>query len=262
MAIDLDGTLLDKHKRVGRRTVAALADVARRGQAHVVLATARPPRAVRAIYQNLALVAHSIHYNGVLIWDERRGRSVYHRPMPGPLCAEMAALARGLRPEVLVQAEIHDRAFTDRDDTTHVTETNKLFKFDGVMPLERIFKSAVTKLMFLGPPATLSPVEAALHKAFAPKVSLLRTDRDLIQIMDRRGGKAAALQKVAAFYDVPRREVMAIGDNLNDYGMVRWSGVGVAVDNAHPALKKVADWVAPSNDDEGVCEALERYGVT
>jgi hydroxymethylpyrimidine pyrophosphatase-like HAD family hydrolase len=54
---------------------------------------------------------------------------------------------------------------------------------------------------------------------------------------------------------------MAIGDAPNDAGMLRLAGVGIAMDNAHPLIKDLADWVAPSNDDHGVCAALHQYGL-
>jgi hydroxymethylpyrimidine pyrophosphatase-like HAD family hydrolase len=43
--------------------------------------------------------------------------------------------------------------------------------------------------------------------------------------------------------------------------MLQLAGVAVAMDNAHPLVKKVAHWVAPSNDDHGVFAALRRYGL-
>jgi hydroxymethylpyrimidine pyrophosphatase-like HAD family hydrolase len=43
--------------------------------------------------------------------------------------------------------------------------------------------------------------------------------------------------------------------------MLQLAGVAVAMDNASKVVKKVADWVAPSNDDHGVHAALRRYGL-
>jgi len=55
--------------------------------------------------------------------------------------------------------------------------------------------------------------------------------------------------------------VMAIGDAPNDVGMLQVAGVAVAMDNAHKLVKRVAHWVAPSNNDHGVHAALVRYGL-
>jgi len=54
---------------------------------------------------------------------------------------------------------------------------------------------------------------------------------------------------------------MAIGDAPNDVGMLQVAGVSVAMDNAHPLVKDVADWIAPTNNNHGVRAALQRYGL-
>ena len=92
-------------------------------------------------------------------------------------------------------------------------------------------------------------------------MSIVKTDEDMLQIMDRRVSKARALERVAAHYGVPLTQVLAIGDAPNDVGMLGIAGVAVAMDNAHPLVKEIADWVAPSNNDHGVHAALARYGL-
>src|SRR4030081_2909751 len=67
VAIDLDGTLFDDSKQVSARTVAAISCLPARG-VKVVIATARPPRSVRQVYQQLRLDSFQINYNGALIW--------------------------------------------------------------------------------------------------------------------------------------------------------------------------------------------------
>ena len=54
---------------------------------------------------------------------------------------------------------------------------------------------------------------------------------------------------------------MALGDAPNDVAMLQVAGVAVAMDNAHKLVKRVAHWVAPSNNDHGVHAALARYGL-
>jgi hydroxymethylpyrimidine pyrophosphatase-like HAD family hydrolase len=54
-------------------------------------------------------------------------------------------------------------------------------------------------------------------------------------------------------------QLMAVGDGSNDLEMVRHAGIGVAMHNAVPAVKAVADVVVASNDDGGIAEAFERF---
>jgi len=100
-----------------------------------------------------------------------------------------------------------------------------------------------------------------LKSAFTADVTVLRTDEQLVQVMHKRASKSRSLKRVARLYGVGDREIMAIGDAPNDVGMLQMAGVAVAMDNAHPLVKQVAHWIAPSNDDHGVHAALMRYGL-
>jgi hydroxymethylpyrimidine pyrophosphatase-like HAD family hydrolase len=79
--------------------------------------------------------------------------------------------------------------------------------------------------------------------------------------MHRNAGKAAALAKVAAHYNISPAQILAIGDAPNDLDMLQLAGRSVAMDNAHPDVKRIADWTAPSNNDHGVHAALAYFGL-
>jgi Cof subfamily protein (haloacid dehalogenase superfamily) len=260
VAVDLDGTLLDDSKRVSDQTAAALRCLPERG-VKLVIASARPPRSVRHIYQSLGLDTWTINYNGALVWDERNQKVIFHRPMSPDVVRRMIDAARDMYEEVLVSCEVLDRWYTDRFDDTFTTETGKLFKPDVVCPIEQMTEQPVTKLLLLGEPRIILRLEELLAEAFADYVSVLRSDPELLQIMDSRVSKATALKLVARHYGVGTEEIMAIGDAPNDLGMLQLAGTAIAMDNAHPLIKDVADWTAPSNNDHGVCAALKRYGL-
>ncbi len=224
----------------------------------VVLASARPPRSVRSIYQQLRLDTWQINYNGALIWDQPRQRVVRHMPLQPPVVSQIVDRARDMFEEVLVSCEILDRWYTDRLDQSYTTETGRIFKPDRIAPLEEFCCQPVTKLLLLGEPRLIARLEPLLVSEF-PQVSVLWSDPELLQIMDSGASKATALRHVADHYHVPLEKVLAIGDATNDIPMLEIAGVGVAMDNACESAKRVADWVAPSHDDHGVHAALARY---
>ncbi len=260
IAIDLDGTLLDRSKKVSDRAAAALKCLPAMG-VKVIIASARPPRSVRAIYQELGLDTWQINYNGALIWDEPTLQPVFHRPMHPRLVYAMIERSRDMFEEVLVSCEILDKWYTDKDEHTYTTETGRLFKPDFICDIPQICSQPITKLMLLGAPPIISRLESLLLEEFGGKVTILHTDEDLLQIMDNRVSKAVALQKIAAHYHIKPEQVMAIGDAPNDVGMLQLAGVAVAMANAHDVVKEVAHWIAPSNDEHGVHAALQRYGL-
>ena len=260
VAIDLDGTMLNDAKQVSDRTALALHGLPERG-VRVVIASARPPRSVRHVYQLLRLDTLTVNYNGALVWDEPGRRAVLHKPLAGALVAEIVAMARDYFDEVGVSCEVLDRWYTDQVDEKHVTATGRLFKPDVVAPLDTFVGNDTTKLMLAADPPVIPRLEALLLRQFGDRVLVLQTDDDLLQVAHPSAGKAAALRWVADRYGVPMDQVMAIGDAPNDVGMLQLAGVAVAMDNAHAVVKEVADWVAPSNNDHGVHAALVRFGL-
>ena len=260
VAIDLDGTLLNDSKQISPSTLRAVASLAQRG-VRVVIATARPPRSVRHIYQQLGIDTLQINYNGAMIWDETNQKIVFHRPIDGNLVREIVAHARSLYADLLITCEIMDRWYTDRHDPQYTTETGRMFKPDVIAHIDEICKQPITKLMFLGHPELMLAVEPLVQQSFSQQVSTVRADSDLVQIMDVRVSKAVALMAIADHYGVAMESVMAIGDAPNDVGMLQVSGVGIAMGNAHDRVKQVAHWVAPSNNDHGVHAALEKYNL-
>jgi len=258
VAIDLDGTLLRSDKSLSETNARAIAEATNRG-VHIVLASARPPRSVREIYHRLGLDTLQINYNGALVHDMPRGRHVRHQPMGADLAGRIIRYARELDPQVAVSLEILDKWYTDRVDDSLPTETSRRFTPDAVGPIERFLDAPVTKLMLLAPPDRMNRLREAVHARFGRQIEILVSDDYLIQLVDRQVDKAKALEAVADHYGVGREQVMAIGDAPNDLGMIRWAGLGIAMDNGWPELKRVASVIAPSNDEDGVAYVIRRY---
>jgi Cof subfamily protein (haloacid dehalogenase superfamily) len=259
VAVDLDGTLLDNKKQISRTTAAALSCLPGQG-VPLVIASARPPRSVRAIYAALKLDTWQINYNGALIWDEPSRSIVHHEPMKPKLVLSMIDSARDMFEEVAVSCEILDRWYTDHAEQEYMTETGRLFRPDVVAPIGEFCREPVTKVLLLGEPRMISRLEQLLTSEY-PMVNIARSEPELLQIMSSKADKAFALHRVATHYGVGMENVMAIGDAANDIGMLKAAGVGIAMDNAHPLVKRVANWVAPSNNDHGVPAALRKYGL-
>ena len=70
--------------------------------------------------------------------------------------------------------------------------------------------------------------------------------------------KASAVERLATRWGIDASQVVAFGDGGNDIEMLRYAGVGYAVDNATDDVKAVANRTCPSNDEDGVLQVLER----
>lgn len=80
-------------------------------------------------------------------------------------------------------------------------------------------------------------------------------------IVAREVEKSAGLEKVGAYFGFHANEMMALGDGGNDISMLKYAGTGVAMGNANEEVKRAADYVTTSVDDDGVGNALRHFGV-
>ena len=98
----------------------------------------------------------------------------------------------------------------------------------------------------------------ALKERLAPLLPLEVTSAygTIMEIMAPDATKGNALTWLSRHYEVPREQILAIGDNINDIPMIRWAGVGVAVSDGHPALLEQADLIAPSCREGAVAKII------
>ncbi len=77
-----------------------------------------------------------------------------------------------------------------------------------------------------------------------------------VHIKSKRINKGTGLKRIAKMMGLDAREFVAIGDSPNDIEMLKVSGFGVAVGNAHPEVKRVARMVTKGEYGAGVAEAV------
>ncbi|MCV5342752.1 HAD hydrolase family protein, partial [Escherichia coli] len=79
------------------------------------------------------------------------------------------------------------------------------------------------------------------------------------EIVDTRALTGTGVKSLADALGIKPEEIMAIGDQENDIAMIEFAGVGVAMDNAIPAVKEAANFITKSNLEDGVAFAIEKY---
>jgi hydroxymethylpyrimidine pyrophosphatase-like HAD family hydrolase len=57
------------------------------------------------------------------------------------------------------------------------------------------------------------------------------------------------------------KNVMAVGDSLNDLAMIEEAGLGIAMGNAQEIVKQAASWVTSSNNEDGVAVAIRKWAL-
>ncbi len=121
--------------------------------------------------------------------------------------------------------------------------------------------TSMKKLLFM----TSSDIVSTTLKPYW-NTRLLSTDAatmqavpEMLEVVPRGWNKFVGLEQLLRHATLPIDAVMAIGDGGNDFELVQGCGIGIAMGNAVPEVKKVATEVVASNDDGGIAEAIEKY---
>lgn len=82
-----------------------------------------------------------------------------------------------------------------------------------------------------------------------------------IDVISKTGGKVTGIKKMLEVHGIGQEEVIAFGDGENDIEMLQFAGIGVAMGNAEPEVKAVADYVTTDIDDDGILNALKHFEI-
>jgi Cof subfamily protein (haloacid dehalogenase superfamily) len=259
VAIDLDDTLLDSNLKIANNCLQAIKAVQKKGIL-VTLATGRMFRSALPYARQLKVDVPLITYQGALVKNSQSQEILYYHPLAAEPATEIIKFFReqgihyhtylddqicmeSLTPEGLYYEKLAGIKAVIVDDLLTACGSGEAFKIMGVTDNQE----------------KLLDMEKELKDHYGDKLNITRSKPSFLEVMAPEANKADALRVVAAHYHIKQDEVMAIGDSFNDIKMLAWAGVGVAMGNAWDEVKKTADFVTLSNDEDGVAEALHHY---
>jgi Cof subfamily protein (haloacid dehalogenase superfamily) len=274
IALDLDGTLLDDRGQVSAVDAAALGDFARSGGI-VVLASGRMTANIQPFYHTLGLDGPVIAYNGAMARDSNAngGRVILETPLPARYADELMDYTGRERfhlnyylDEVLYARDDPDvQRFAD----LYSRQTGAVFHF--VPDLERFRGREPTKCILITDPTDPEKPNPR-HRdelyelwlaRWASQVTVMKTNPEYLEFYHREASKGTALAAIAQHCRVDPSFTLAFGDNHNDIPLLESAGCGVAVANARPEVKAIADWVSDlTNNESAIADAIERLVST
>ena len=275
IALDLDGTLLDSEKRLSEVNRDALARAAEKGVL-IVPTTGRffgmMPPAVR----DLPFVRYAITINGAQVYDRETDTAIVKDEIP--LDMALGVMETLDRYDVIydcyrqnwgwMTAALQEKA---ADYATNEHYLKMVREFRRPVPdlkahlRETADEGDVQKVMLFATNREKSTAIDCLRKlsdeiaARFPEIKVTSSTWNNIELNIRTAHKGNALKRFAEHLGFTLGNCMAFGDGMNDFTMVEAAGVGVAMANAEPEVKRVAKVVTVSNDEDGVAAVLDNY---
>jgi len=261
LALDLDDTLLRSDLTISYQTRNAIKKAEAAGVI-VVLASGRIPAAMDQFASLLGMhkrTGYLICNNGTLIQESHTGKVVYEVRMD----PKTALTTFDLADAEGFPVQIYE------DDIMYVSRHNEYTGYDQKLTgLRQVvvehFRAMVAggchKLLIPGDPALLVPLESILRTYLGDSVTIFTSKPYFLEILPSDTNKGTALEKVANMLGINQKDVIAIGDSMNDEAMLKWAGMGIAMANSDERIKNIADLVTTrDNDDDGVAEVIDKY---
>ena len=271
IALDIDGTLLSSRFTVSERNRAAIAEATRRG-IEVALVTGRRYDFAMPVATQIDSPLTMIVNNGALV-RTKDGQTLTRHLLPRDTALRVLQATQYWRDGASVVFD-RPRANQVMLETIDLEDgiRGAYYKWNRpflgeAKPLETCLVEDPIQVMFSGPVQPMRAAEQALRAVqFIDEFALAVTsyeskDFSMIDVINPRVSKGAALAEWAALRGIAREEILAIGDNHNDEEMLSFAGIPVVMENAVPELKTRGWHITHTNDDDGVAAAIERFAL-
>ena len=260
IALDLDDTLLSTSLDVSPGNRAALAEAEAAG-IRVVLASGRNIHSMRQYAASLGLDGpgdYLICSNGAEIAESGSGRIVEERRLLPGFCVEAARAIeeRGFPWQVYEHGVIHVNRPSkwSYEDSRLTGQPAILVEDEG-----ELFAPGLTKFVVPGDPADIEALRRELTELFDGRATVVTSKPYFLEVLALGVDKGSALLRLAALLGLPMARVMAVGDAMNDLGMLREAGWGCAPANALAEIKAAARLVSErTNDEDAVADLIGR----
>ncbi|MBV0929642.1 sugar-phosphatase [Lentilactobacillus sp. IMAU92037] len=261
VAIDIDGTLLNEKHQLAQATIDTITAVRQKG-IKVVLASGRPLTGVQPYLDSLNINGadeFALTFNGAMA-QTLGGEILVHHTLSYDDFLETEMLSRKFG--VHFQLETVDTIYaTNRDLSPYTIGESYLVrlpvKYRAPEDISRDL--VISKVMMIDDPKLISNAYQNIPADLQQQLYIVQSEPFFIEIMSKQANKGKTLGELAEKLGYTADNVMALGDQENDLTMIKYAGLGVAMDNGIAEVKDAASFVTKPNTENGVAYALEKY---
>ncbi|MBN1370285.1 MAG: HAD family phosphatase [Dehalococcoidaceae bacterium] len=263
LVIDVDGTIVDGSGNICQRDIKAINRAIGKG-VKVVLSTGRVPLACSKILSILELNGNHIFFDGALVYNPKLGDKIHCQPINRENVLKAIEYCRTT--DTYLELYARDRFYADKSNWTD--EVHKEFFGVNILleDLEKIGRNEeILKMETIARAPEEYDKARAIQSNFGDcfRFSVARSPAfpgvDFVNIIEPGTSKGSALVKLAGHLNIELDNVIAVGDGLNDLSLIETAGFGIAMGNAFPELKSIADWITENVEEGGVARVIEEF---
>ena len=281
VAIDLDGTMLNRYGIVTEKTKQVIEQV-QKNQIEVIIASGRPIDSIKTIAKEIKSENYFISGNGAILYDIKKDEILYENTLKKTKVLDIIKICEenSIFYNIYTEKEIISKTLNynvlyyykenlnkDEENKTHINIVEDIYDYilnrdEKIIKIticdnnQTIFNSIIRRLNEIGEIEVLD-VSHMSRKTIKQGTEDIAIEYFYTEISAKNVNKWNALEFLAEKMNVKKEEIITIGDNINDKKMIECAGLGIAMQNGAPDVQKIADYVTESNDNDGVAKALE-----
>ncbi|EJO5348015.1 HAD family phosphatase [Clostridium botulinum] len=267
IALDMDGTLLNDEKKITKKNLSYIKKAKEKG-IKVVIASGRIPGGLRFYEETISKQEPMICSNGALILNHKK-EVIYDEGINKNTFLKVIDILRKYKDTYY--HFYHDNIMcTEKFDfsTKRFYEFNKNIERKYRIEIRIITDSKeyvrhndceINKIVVVDNDLEyLNKIQKEIEENL--KVSVTKSDISNIEICGFGISKGMGLKKLSDYYNIPIEKCIAVGNDENDISMIKKAGLGVFMKNTREELKKEADYITYSdNNNDGIAEVIEKF---
>ena len=269
LALDIDGTLLNRKSKVTPRVREAL-DQAQAQGVQIALVTGRRFSSARPIVEELELSIPLVSHNGALTKNITTLETIQYHPFENATACDVIRLGREHKADIICCDDPHGLGTMVMEGFSPENRALEMYLkkyWDSVVEVPDLLaylQHDPIQIMFSGTCDRMDEFCAQLEISIGAQARVFQTryrqfDLTIVDVISPAASKGEAVAELARVHNIAQAEVMAVGDNHNDLPMLRYAGVGVVMANAEDELKQLGFELTASNEEDGVAVAIEKF---
>jgi Cof subfamily protein (haloacid dehalogenase superfamily) len=258
LVLDFDDTLLDDNLTVSPGNLNAIVAAMEKG-VYVVFNSGRSNDSMIKFIERLNI--HDDHeyfasFNGARL-DTVGGENIFLKCIEGPILKKL--IDYGNEYDLVVQ--FYDNGMVVEKDSETVQTYVKLTNIDyRIMSNIYDLKQSVKVLFNSQDIEKLNRLKARIETELEGQVNVFFSKPTYLEVLNIEANKGLVVKYLAEILNIKQEEIIAVGDSFNDIYMIEYAGLGVAVKNAKEDVKKFADYITKTtNNEDAIKEVIEKF---
>lgn len=258
---DMDGTVLNSNGEISEVNINAIKE----SGLPFTLVSARSPQKMEKIINTLGIDGVHVSFNGAIIFEKKNNEKIvlHRQPIDFSVAKKLVLDIRNKFPDTGISLYDEINWNTDKKTNGIIEEYNVVRVEVNIVDFNEYFKEIkdVFKVSFIEHDKEIfNNIADYVEKEFSKEeLTIQRSLSGYLEITHLNAKKSKGIEYISKLENLNKNELAAFGDGQNDIPMFETVGYSVVMDNATDDVKKYADYVTKSNNEDGVAYAIENF---